>query len=167
MRLTSNNFRHFRSGLGLVEAMVALAITAALLTAVAAAFTAAGAAIDENDTFFAATQGGRVAMARILTQVRRGTPATDSTATNLHLLTDNGLDISYNYDPSTYNLNLVTTTSTILVHNASQCSFAYTLGTDYANNPCVTKVIVNIAITVGHNKVLLNGSASPRRSLTF
>src|SRR3954470_10144462 len=119
----------FRAGLGIVEALISLAIAAALLTAVAGAFRAAGDAIDQNDQFFSATQSGRVALSRILTQVRRGTPATDSTASNLHLLTDNGLDISYHYDSTTQQLSLVTSTSTILVHNASQCSFAYRNGT--------------------------------------
>src|SRR5438132_4535315 len=90
--------RRRRAGLGMVEALISLAICAALLTAVAAAFRASADAIEQNDQFFRATQAARVALTRILTQVRRGTPATDSTSSNLHLLTDNGLDVSYHYD---------------------------------------------------------------------
>src|SRR5439155_22638765 len=111
-----------RAGLGMVEAMISLAICASLLTAVSMAFRASGDAIDQNDQFFSATQGARVALSRILTQVRRGTPATDSTSNNLHLLTDTGLDISYHYNSSAKQLSLVTSTQTILVHNASQCA---------------------------------------------
>src|SRR5206468_3507358 len=96
-----------RAGLGMVEALVALAICAALLTAVAAAFRASADAVQQNDQFFRATQAARVALSRMLTQVRRGTPATNSTSSNLHLLTDTGQDVSYHYDSSTHQLSLV------------------------------------------------------------
>jgi type II secretory pathway pseudopilin PulG len=156
-----------RAGLGLAEACISLAICAALLTAVAAAFRAAGDAVTQNDQFFTATQSARVALNRMLTQVRRGTPGDDSTSSNLHLLTDTGMDVNYNYDSSTKKLSLVTSTSTILVHDASQCSFAYTTGTDSAGNSCVSKVTVTIGVTIGNNSILLTGSAAPRRSLTY
>src|SRR5436190_21986916 len=93
-----------RRGLGLVEVMISLASTATLLTAVAAAFRASGDAIDINDHFFKATQSARVSLARMLTQVRRGTPATDTTGTSLHLLTDGGQDVNYDYDATTQTL---------------------------------------------------------------
>jgi hypothetical protein len=147
--------------------MISLSITAGLLTAVAAAFRASGDAITQNDQFFAATQSARVALARMLTQVRRGTPAIDSTSNSLHLLTDTGLDVTYKYDPATQELNLVTSTSTILVHNASQCTFSIQTGTDSTGVTCVSKATILIAVTVGDNNVVLSGSASPRRSLTF
>ncbi len=156
-----------RAGLSMAEALISLAICASLLTAVAGAFRAAGDAVDQNDQFFTATQSARVALTRMLTQVRRGTPATDSTSSNLHLLTDTGLEINYSYDSSSQQLSLVTSSSSVLVHNASQCSFAFQTGTDYASNPCVAKVTVSIAVTVGNNTILLTGSASPRRSQTF
>jgi len=159
--------RSHRAGLGMVEAMISLAICASLLTAVAMAFRASADAVEQNDQFFRATQAARVAMARILTQVRRGTPATDSTSTNLHLLTDNGLDVSYHYDSGTKQLTLVTTTQTILVHDATYCAFAYTLGTDPQGLPCVSKATVNISVMVGSNSLLLTGPASPRRTITY
>src|SRR5438874_5956452 len=101
-----------RHGLGLVEALISLAIAAALLTAVAIGFVASARAINENDQFFRAAQSGRVSLNRILTQVRRGTPANDSTATSLHLLTDTGQDITYSYNSTTKQLKLVTNTIT-------------------------------------------------------
>src|SRR5436190_19706856 len=132
-----------RAGLGMVEALISLAICAALLTAVAAAFRASADAIDENDQFFRATQAARVACTRILTQVRRGTPATDSTSSNLHLLTDTGLDVSYHYNSGVKQLTLVTSSSTILVHDASLISFAYLTGHDLSGLPCVIMSSVN------------------------
>jgi type II secretory pathway pseudopilin PulG len=167
MRRNVIQLRRNRLGLGMVEAMISLAIAASLLTAVAMAFRASADAVEENDKFFRATQAARVAMARILTQVRRGTPATDSTSSNLHLLTDNGLDVSYNYNSGTQRLSLVTSTQTILVHDATSCTFSYQLGTDPGGLPCVSKATVTIAVAVGNNSILLTGSASPRRTLTF
>jgi hypothetical protein len=156
-----------RAGLGIAEACISLAICATLLTAVAAAFRAAGDAVTQNDQFFTATQSARVALNRMLTQVRRGTPGDDSTSSNLHLLTDTGMDVNYHYDSGTKRLTLVTSTSTILVHDASQCSFSYTNGTDPAGNPCVSKVTVTIGVVIGNNGILLTGSAAPRRSLAY
>jgi hypothetical protein len=156
-----------RKGLGIAEACISLAICATLLTAVAAAFRAAGDAVTQNDQFFSATQGARVALNRMLTQVRRGTPGDDSTSSSLHLLTDTGMDVHYNYDAGTKRLSLVTTSSTILVHDASQCAFSYTTGTDAAGNSCVSKVTATIGVTIGNNSILLTGSASPRRSLSY
>jgi len=165
--IQSRRFFHGRAGLGIAEACISLAICATLLTAVAAAFRAAGDAVQENDEFFTATQSARVALNRMLTQVRRGTPGNDSTSSNLHLLTDTGMDVNYHYDPVTYQLSLVTSTSTILVHDAQQCTFSYTLGTDAAGNSCVAKVTVTIGVAINNNSILLTGSACPRRSLTF
>src|SRR3982750_1159937 len=93
----SQHRRHHR-GMGLMEAMIALAITAALLTGVAMAFVASSAAVSNNDQFFRATQASRISLNRILTQVRRGTVDTNSTSTSLHLLTDTNQDYTYNYD---------------------------------------------------------------------
>jgi len=163
----TQNRRTRRAGLGMVEAMISLAIAASLLPAVAMAFRASADAVEQNDQFFRATQAARVAMARILTQVRRGTPATNSTSTNLHLLTDNGLDVSYHYDASTKQLTLVTSTQTILVHDATNCTFSYATGTDPQGLPCVSKATVNISVSVKSNTLMLTGSASPRRTMSF
>ena len=60
-----------RRGLGMVELMISLAITAMLLVAIAVAFVSSHQVIENNDRFFRATQGARVAMAQMLTEVRR------------------------------------------------------------------------------------------------
>ena len=168
---TKLHVRQARRGLGMVEALISLAIAAMLLTAVAAAFRAAGDAIDNNDQFFKATQAGRVAMVRMLTQIRRGTPATDSTASSLHLLDDTGLDLNYAYNSSLGVLNVLKngspTATYTLAHNVSQCSFSTTTGTDSTGATCVAKVTIVLAVKVGENQVLFSGSASPRRSLTY
>jgi hypothetical protein len=152
--------------------MVALAITAALLTAVAAAFSASAQAVNENDEFFSATQTGRVALNRILTQVRRGAVDENSTATNLHILTDVGTDVTYKYDAAgkqitmTKKTNGVNTTYT-LAKNVTAASFNCEMGKDYAARDCVVRVAVQITVQVNNNSTLLSGTGAPRRNLSF
>lgn len=171
-RGTQNHRRGIKRGLGLVEALVSLAITATLLTAVAAAFRASGDAIDLNDNFARATQSARVGMARMLTQVRRGTPATDTTASSLHLLTDTGQDINYNYDSTAQTITLVTNGNPYamtysLGHNVTQCTFGKTTAVDAQGTTYVARVTIVLAVNVGGNQILLSGSACPRRNISF
>src|SRR4051812_16805352 len=112
--LTTSPVRRWRRhGLGMVEALISLAIAATLLTAVAAGFVGSAEAINANDRFTRAAQGGRVSLNRILTQVRRGTPANDSTASTLHMITDTGEDITYAYDSTASTLRLITNTNLV------------------------------------------------------
>ena len=161
-----------RTGLGLVEAMIALAITAALLTAVAAAFSASAQAINENDEFFMATQGGRVALNRILMQVRRGTVSTNSTATELTLITDTGLTQKYQIDLVSKVIKLVTVsngveTPHVLARTISAGTFAYETGTDYDGNPAITRVAVNLTIENKNNRVLFSGTGTCRSVIAY
>src|SRR4051812_4153433 len=85
-----------RRGLGLVEAMFCLVISVMLLTAVASAFSATGAAMDANDQFFRASQAARVAVNHIVTDVRTCTSGT--VASNTITLVTGGGNHTYAYD---------------------------------------------------------------------
>lgn len=169
-RLAQHRRRH--RGLGLIEAMIALAITAALLTGVAVAFVASSSAVSNNDQFFRATQASRISLNRILTQIRRGTVDTNSTATSLHLLTDTNQDYTYSYNSTSQQLKLVTNSITtdadyVLARNVTTCSFSYQTGTNYAAQTCVMRVAVLMTVKVGNNQVLVSGSAAPRGNFSF
>ena len=161
-----------RAGLGLVEAMIALAITAALLTAVAAAFSASAAAINENDEFFMATQGGRVALSRILTHVRRGTVSTTSTATELTLITDSGKTHKYTIDLVNKIIKLTTIESGVesthtLARTISAGAFTYENGTDYDGNPCIKRVAMTLTVEKNNNRILFSGTGTCRAVLKY
>lgn len=165
-------FHRTRRGLGLVEALIALAITASLLTAVGVAFTSAGNAIQMNDNFFRASQAARVSLEKILTQVRRGAVDEASTSSNLHLITDGGQDISYVPDLANNRLLMKTNSSStdpdyVMARNVTQCTIGVVLGTDYNNAPCVSKVNIEIAVKVGNNEVRMSGAAVPRQNLIY
>ena len=162
----------FRSGLGMVEALISLAIAAALLTAVGVAFTSSAKAMKINDDFFRANQAARVALNRIMTQARCGSVDETSTSTSLHIITDTLKDVTYTYDSANKQLKLITNYSLtdpdyVLARNVSSCSFIVDLGTDYNNAPCVSRVTMNIKVTCGTNDVLLSGSAAPRRNVVY
>lgn len=161
-----------RRGLGLIEAMISLAIVAMLLTAVAAAFRASTDAIQTNDEFFQASQSGRVVLARLLTQVRRGSVDEGSTSTNLRIITDAGQDLAYVYDANTKQITLVTNDDPndidhVLARNVTACEFLVEMGTDYNNAQCVKRVTIQLNITVGSNSVFLTDSAALRRNLVY
>jgi len=66
-RITSANGR----GLSIAEVLISLAISAMLLVGVAAAYSASAKAVDGNDTFFRATQAGRVTMTQLMNEIRK------------------------------------------------------------------------------------------------
>ena len=176
-RRTTHNFLA-RRGLSLVEVMFSLTITAALLTAAAVAFNASSDVIQSNDQFSRATQGARVSLHQILTQVRRGSVNTNWTPTALRMVTarnDDGTgedDVTYFYDATAKQLKLITNDSTsdpdyVLANNVTAMQFAAEIGQDHTLAPCVVRVTVYITVTVGGNTITLSGSAAPRRNLVY
>lgn len=170
--MNRNRCKTWRKGLGLVEAMIALAITAALLTAVGTAFTSSAQAIKMNDDFFRASQAARVSMEKILSQIRRGAVDEASTSSNLHIITDAGQDISYIPDLANNQIlmrtNAITTDPDfVMARNVTACTIDIRAGTDYNNAPCVARVNIEIAVKVGNNEVRLSGAAVPRINMKY
>ena len=175
--MTRNKTPH-RRGLSLIEVLMALALTAMLLTAAGMAFQASADSVQANDEFFRATQAARISMHQILTQVRRGSVqlAWDPKWVRLTTAPDAGQtvgdDMTYSYDATAKQLKLVTNDvitdpDYVLASNVTDLTFDVESGTDYNNAPCVARVTVMIKVKVGKNEVLLSGSAAPRRNLRY
>jgi prepilin-type N-terminal cleavage/methylation domain-containing protein len=165
-------------GLSLIEVLMALALTAMLLTAAGMAFQVSADSVQANDEFFRATQAARISMHQILTQVRRGSVqlAWDPHWVRLTTTPDAGQtvgdDLTYSYDATAKQLKLVTNDVTtdpdyVLASNVTDLTFDVEAGTDYNHAPCVARVTVMIKVKVGKNEVLLSGSAAPRRNLRY
>ena len=175
--MSRRSFFKFRSGLGLAEALISLAITTALLTAVASAFQASAAAVSQNDEFFRATQSARVAMARLLTQIRRGAVDQPAATSAIRIITagtppTGGQDLTYQWNTTTKKLMMITNDDLTdpdytLASNVTDVVFTAQMGKDYNNADCVTRIAVQIAVTVGKNQIRLSGSAAPRRNMTY
>lgn len=150
-----------RTGLSLVEVLLAVAITAALLTAAAAAFMATSSAIEHNERFFRAAQGARVGVNRIMADVRRceaGVVDPDS----LELTLPDGEKRLYLYDSVNKRLTLTfpdaaTPTAHVLARNVTSAEFR--------TDDKAVSLVLNIEY--GSNKVSLSGSATPRRLVAY
>lgn len=164
----------------MAEALISLAICAALLTAVGSALVAASGAVRHNDEFSRATQAARVILTQLEDQIRSGTlddsVVTDAggNATQFRLILSDpkakSPDRTYKYDAANKQLILVTNSypadaDFVLARNVSACRFGIQKGTDASGAPAVTQVGVTLTVTVGKNSVTLSGSAAPRRSL--
>ena len=96
-------------GFGVIELLIALAITALLLAAVAVAFNASIINYSENEDIFRAVNSARQALYRITTQLRTATAVDpDSPANECAFITAGGEDITYLYDSTEGKLYLVT-----------------------------------------------------------
>ena len=170
--------RSRRHGLSLIEVLMALALTAMLLTAAGMAFQVSADSVQANDEFFRATQAARISMHQILTQVRRGSVQLAWNPKWIRLTTAPdagqtvGDDVTYSYDATAKQLKLITNDVTtdpdyVLASNVTDLTFDVEPGTDYNNAPCVARVTVMIKVKVGKNEVLLSGAAAPRRNLRY
>lgn len=154
--------KRYRSrGMSLVEVLIGLAITASLLTAVAAAFQASAAGISHNDQFTRASQAARVSVNQIMAQVRKCQSGVVGD-TSLEITDEAGNIRTYDFDPNTNKLTVtyddgVLPVTRTMASNVQQVQFA----TDGKT------ISMTVNVTIGTNTVTLNGSAFPRRLMTY
>jgi prepilin-type N-terminal cleavage/methylation domain-containing protein len=151
---------HHRKGMSLAEVLIGLAITASLLTAVAAAFQASASGITLNDQFTRASQAARVSVNQIMAQVRKCQSGVVGD-TSLELTDDAGNVTTYAFDASTSKLTVtidgITPVTHTMASNVQRVSFA----TDGKT------ISMTVTVKIGNNAVTLNGSAFPRRLMTY
>ena len=183
---------HRRRGLSIIEVMISLTISAFLLVAVAAAYSASADAVEMNDKFFRATQAGRVTMNQILTEIRRAdlvnVPSTNKievfrplpgssggTGTRLPKETFR----AFTYDPATkmvtlqifYDATAPSPASPVypLARNVEAAVFGPAENQKDANGveilpKIVARVPVQLVVRIGANEVRLSGASGPRRA---
>ncbi len=156
-----------RPGLSMVEALVSLAISALLLTAVAAAFSASSSAIENNDQFFRATQAGRISLAHMITEIRRCTSLAVY-SDHIDLTTDDDVDYTFKYDSASQRLLLIANDQQghpqyALAENVTSVTFD--LGAAMPNN--VQPVAITVVVAVQNNQIRLAGSAVPRCEIRY
>ena len=96
------------NGFGIVELLIALAITALLLAAVAVAFNASIMNYCENEDIFKAVNSARQALYRVTTQLRTATAVDPCSPINeCTFITAGGEDITYRYDSGDSKLYLI------------------------------------------------------------
>lgn len=159
---TPRTTRRRHRGLSLVEVLISLAISASLLTAVSAAYTASCKAVDINARFFRASQSARVCLNQLMSEVRQ-CAVVEVYSNRLNVITNAGQAKTYQYDAANKQLlltltdSLGVTTNYVLGRNISALSFT---GDG-------TSVAMSITVAVGDNTIPLSGSATPRRTIVY
>ncbi|MDB5303073.1 MAG: hypothetical protein JWM97_622 [Phycisphaerales bacterium] len=171
-----------RSGLSLIETMISVSICTALMVAVAAAFKVSANAIDMNDTFFRCSQGSRVTMNQILTEMRRADAVQVNTAAGTiqiirpaSALAPNEIYRQFAYDSTNKRVTLqifyannVVSPAYELANNVSAANFGPAdMGTDYNLTLVAVRIPVTLTCSAGGNVVTLSGAAAPRRAQQF
>jgi type II secretory pathway pseudopilin PulG len=160
----------FIAGFSIVELLLALAITALLLTAVAVAFNASITNYRENEDIFKAINNARQALFRLTTQLRTAAAVDPNAPANeCTLITSGGKDITYRYNNTDNKLYLITNddltdSDYVLCDNVTAMGFTR----DTATEDSVTYVkSVQISITVqsGHIQQTVSSAAVIRRNL--
>lgn len=164
--MRSKNARTLRprsSGMGLIELLVSLSISALLLTGAAMAFNASSKAVSINDQFTRATQSARISINQIMSLARQCQSGT-MTATSLELKMPDATRRLYALDKLNNELQVtLLTNNPVEVHTLARNVKDVQFLTD-ADGKCIT---MTVTIQVGDNTLLLNGSAMPRRLMTY
>ncbi len=139
----------------LAELLIALAITAILLTAIAVAFNASVINYTENEKIYKAINSARQAMFRITSQLRTADSVDSSAPVNeCTFETADGKNLTYRYDASAKVLYLITNDDTTdpdykLCENVEAMTFTKDVVVVVEDTVEVTKVrSVQMAITV-------------------
>lgn len=157
-------------GFTLVEILIALAITAMLLTAVAVAFNASVINYRENESIYKATNSARQALFRITSQLRTAMAADPNAASNeCTLITAEGENLTYRYDSSAKILYLITNDDTSdSDYKLCEGVEAMTFTKDVFVEDAVTKVRsvqISIDVAAGGVRKKMSAAAVIRRNL--
>lgn len=171
--------RHLRAGLGIVEMLIALAITAMLLTSVAIALHASTATYDVNQRIAAATHHARMTLHRMLADARQADDLQwdGSTAVIRQLCADGLHETQYQWDGENlrYRKYIAGTQLTgsdgdIVVGGVDQVrvvAFNVTPvpGVDAAGQAVACKrLTASITLELGNDRFVVNASTAPRRN---
>jgi prepilin-type N-terminal cleavage/methylation domain-containing protein len=156
-----------KSGFGIVELLIAMAITAILLVAVAVAFQASMMSYRENEDIFKAVNRARQAMLRITTQLRTGYWVDPNAPSNeCSFYTADDLDITYRFNSADNKLYLITNydltdSDYVLCDNVNAMSFVKTPTEDGSNTRSVQ---VSITVSSGNAQRTVSSAAVIRRT---
>jgi len=158
------NTRH-NHGFTIVEMLIALAITAILLTAIAVAFNASIINFNENQNIFKAINQARQALSRITTQVRTGMvdPNNISDQTRCKVLCADGSIVTYRYESGEQTLYLNTSGADhLLCDNVTAMTFKKDNGTPTGD---VKSVQVSMTVVSGDVRQTVSAAAVVRKVL--
>ncbi|AQT69567.1 Tfp pilus assembly protein PilW [Anaerohalosphaera lusitana] len=158
-----------RSGFTMVEILIALSVTAMLMTAVALAFDASVKNYTTNENLYKAVNNARQALTRMTTELRTAQAVATSEGTSqLSMVNSAGDDITYAYDSNNQTLELITNDDTtdsdyIVCRNVTAVDFQRTTVPDEPG--VVRDVQLSITLDIGDVSRTIATAAVLRRNL--
>jgi Tfp pilus assembly protein FimT len=150
----------------IAELLIALALTALLLVAAAAAFNASVVNYRDNEEIFKTINNARQALCRITTQIRTGHSFNPADPDNrCSFFTANDEDITYEYRSADSKLYLITNSDSqeyVLCEDVNSTTFIKNLTDD---NSDVKSVQISMTVTSGDLEKTLSAAAVVRRNL--
>ena len=154
------------AGFTIVELLIALAITALLLTAVAVAFNASVNSYTASEDIFKAVHTAQQALFRITSQIRTGlVDPNDLSQDSCKLLCADGSEITYRYDSTENKLYLYdhgTATDYVLCKNVSAMTFKKDNNTPTGD---IKSVQISMMVEYGDVKRKVSAAAVVRKIL--
>lgn len=161
-----SNHKKSVPGFTIAELLVALAITAMLLTAIAAAFNASITNYTENEKIFKAVNSARQALVRMTSQMRIGDNFNTADPTNkCSFFTAQNQDVTYEYRSAEQKLYFTTNNdgkSYVLCDNISSMTFSKTATTD-GND--IKSVVISMTVGNGDNIRKVSSGVVVRKNL--
>jgi type II secretory pathway pseudopilin PulG len=159
-----------RTAFTIVELLLALLISAMLLTAIAAAFNGSIMNYQENEEIFRTINSARQAMHRITTQLRTAEAVDPCTPANqCTMITADGDDITYSYNSGNRKLYLITNDDTtdsdyVLCENVNAMNF--TNESEIVGPQLLVKSVqISMTVTSGDLQRTISSAAVIRRNL--
>jgi len=160
----------FKSGFTFAEMLIAIVLTALLLTAVGVAFDAAMDNFGENEDMFKSVNLARQSLLRLTSQLRTAQAVlTTDPNTRCTMITANGEDITYQYDSQAKTLKLITNddlsdSDYMLCENVEAMLFTKNIaddgGVDY-----VKSVVITITVSEGDFEKTVSTAVALRKNL--
>ena len=155
-------YRKQKRAFTIVEVLIALAITAMLLTAVAVAFNASVINYQENEKMYKTMNNARQAMLRMTAQLRTADcNSVSTTLTECTLTAAGGQNITYRYNSGEKKLYLVTSDGDyVLCDNVTAMAFTQTL-----DGSIVESVQISLTVSIGNISQTVSSAAVIRKNL--
>jgi prepilin-type N-terminal cleavage/methylation domain-containing protein len=157
-----------RDGFTMAECLIALAISAMLLTAIATAFNASLINYEANEELFQTINNARQALARMTGQLRTGSCVYPlAPANECSFFTSSNEDITYEFRSADNKLYLITNSDGneyVLCDHVTAATFTKTPTAD--NSDCKS-VQVLLTVQCGDTERTLSAAAVIRKNLTY
>ncbi len=163
-------YKKHKHAFTIVELLLALALTALLLTAVAVAFNASIKDYQINEEIFKTMNGARQALLRITTHLRTANAVDPASAANeCTLITAAGQNITYRYNSADKKLYLITNddlsdSDYVLCDNIASMNFKKDTGVD-GSTTYVKSIQIVMTVGSGNTSQTVPSAAAIRKNL--